>query len=145
MFCYKCHNVISDGLLKIFLFINGLYASYFSFIFGLFKQTHNTILGSGCSSVDRAVASDTRGLRLKSRHWQLYYRRKKDKDIRKREEKTIQLLQTYVQNVHPVFSAGISTLEYESSPKTSLVPLPLDHPFKKLLATTPSTYTRYTT
>ena len=29
--------------------------------------------GSGCGSVGRAVASDIRGLRFKSSHWQTFY------------------------------------------------------------------------
>ena len=28
------------------------------------------LMGSGCGSVGRAVASETRGLRFKSSHWQ---------------------------------------------------------------------------
>ena len=42
-------------------------------------------LGSGCGSVGRAVASDTRDLRFKSRHWQnfiyqLYNRKDENKE-----------------------------------------------------------------
>ena len=36
------------------------------------RQVYQTILGSGCGSVGRAVISDTRGLRFESRHWQIF-------------------------------------------------------------------------
>ena len=49
-------------------------------------------LGSGCVSVGRAVAYDTRDPRFKTRHWrnyiyQLYIRKDKNKEKEKEKEK----------------------------------------------------------
>ena len=44
----------------------------------IFATNKIYLSGSGCGSVGRAVASDSRGPQFKSRHWQKNYIRKKE-------------------------------------------------------------------